>query len=195
MKLYRLLLHLYPSSYRAEYGDEMSGIFGEELRQNSGWLARCGLWLAAFVEVFSNAAAVHWEIARRDLRSAVRSLVKSPGFAVTALLLVTIGIGANAAIFTLADFVLVRPLPFSRPERLVKVYERHSGYEEMELSPANYRDFKAAEYIVRIAGSVGRFRHEPGWRRRATAVAGNLGDREPFLQHAGKAGAAWPLLE
>ena len=138
MKLYRLLLHLYPSSYRAEYGDEMSAIFTEELRQSSGLLARCGLWLAAFVEVLTNAPAVHWDIARRDLRSAIRSLAKSPGFAITALLLVTIGIGANAAIFTLADFVLVRPLPFREPERLVKVYERHSGYPEMELSPANY---------------------------------------------------------
>ena len=94
--------------------------------------------------MFSNAAALHWEIARRDLRSAIRSLVKSPGFAITALLLITIGIGANAAIFTLADFVLVRPLPFPEPQRLVKVWEKHQGYSEMELSPANYRDFKAA---------------------------------------------------
>ncbi len=179
MKLYRLLLHLYPSSYRAEYGDEMSGIFAEELRHSSGWLARCGLWLAAFVEVFSNAAAVHWEIARRDLRSAVRSLAKSPGFAITALLLVTIGIGANAAIFTLADFVLVRPLPFSQPERLVKVYERHAGYEEMELSPANYRDFKAASTSFESLAASSDFamnlvgQGEPQ-RLQGTWVTGNL---------------------
>ena len=94
--------------------------------------------------MFSNAAALHWEIARRDLRSAIRSLVKSPGFAITALLLITIGIGANAAIFTLADFVLVRPLPFPESRRLVKVWETHPGYSMMELSPANYRDIKAA---------------------------------------------------
>ena len=144
MNLYRMLLHLYPSSYRAEYGDEMSAIFAQELRQSGGWLARWGLWLGAFVEVSSNAAAVQWEIAKRDLRSAVRSLTKSPGFAITAILLITIGIGANAAIFTLADFVLVRPLPFPEPERLVRVWEEHQGYSQMELSPANYRDFKAA---------------------------------------------------
>jgi predicted permease len=144
MNLYRLLLHLYPSSYRAEYGDEMTAIFAQELRQSSGVLAQCGHWFAAFAEVFSNAAAVHWEIARRDLRSAIRSLVKSPGFAITGLLLITIGIGANAAIFTLADFVLVRPLPFPEAGRLVKVWETHPGYSMMELSPANYRDIKAA---------------------------------------------------
>src|SRR5271165_3270367 len=144
MKFYRLLLHLYPSSYRAEYGDEMTAIFAQELRRSSGVPAQCGLWLAAFGEVFSNAAALHWEIARRDLRSAIRSLVKSPGFAITALLLITIGIGANAAIFTLADFVLIRPLPFPESGRLVKIWETHPGYSMMEPSPANYRDFKAA---------------------------------------------------
>jgi predicted permease len=144
MMFYRLLLHLYPSSYRAEYGDEMCAIFAQERRRTSGLAGKCGLWLATFIEVFSNAAVVHWEIARRDLRYSIRSLLRSPGFAITALLLVTIGIGANAAIFTLADFVLVRPLPFPEPERLVKVWEKHPGYSMMELSPANYRDIKAA---------------------------------------------------
>ena len=100
------------------------------------------LWLAAVADVVSNAAAVHWEIARRDFRYSLRSLWRSPGFAITAILLITIGIGANAAIFTLADFVLIRPLPFPHPERLVEVWEKHKGYSHMELSPANYRDFK-----------------------------------------------------
>lgn len=146
MMFYRLLLHLYPSSYRAEYGEEMSAVFSQQLRRSDGLMAKVGLWLAAFGEVFSNAAIVHWEIARRDLRYSLRSLLHSPGFAITAVLLVTIGIGANAAIFTLADFVLVRPLPFPEPQRLVKVWEKHPGYSMMELSPANYRDFKAASH-------------------------------------------------
>ena len=144
MKLYRALLHLYPSSYRAEYGDEMSGIFAQQLRMANGALAKFGFWIAAFFEVSSNALAVHWQIARRDLGYSFRSLLRSPGFALTAILLITIGIGANAAIFTLADFVLVRPLPFPEPQRLVKVWEKHPGYSFMELSPANYRDFTSA---------------------------------------------------
>jgi putative ABC transport system permease protein len=144
VKLYRALLHLYPSSYRAEYGGEMSGIFAQQLRKANGALAKFGLWIAAFFEVLSNALAVHWQIARRDLAYSFRSLLRSPGFALTAILLITIGIGANAAIFTLADFVLVRPLPFPEPQRLVKVWEKHPGYSLMELSPANYRDFNSA---------------------------------------------------
>ena len=142
MNLYRLLLHLYPSSYRAEYGDEMAAVFEKQLQRSSG-LQRFGVWMSAIADAISNAAGLHWEIARRDMRYSIRSLMQSPGFAITALLLITIGIGANAAIFTLADFVLVRPLPFPESSRLVKVWEKHKGYSMMELSPANYRDFEA----------------------------------------------------
>jgi putative ABC transport system permease protein len=145
MNFYRLLLHLYPSSFRAEYGDEMSAIFSEELGRSSG-MGGCVLWLSAIAEIMSNAAMVHGEIARRDLFHSARSLLGSPGFTVTAVLLVTIGIGANVAVFTLANFVLVRPLPFPEPERLMKVWEKHSGYSRMELSPANYRDVLAASH-------------------------------------------------
>ena len=144
MNFYRLLLHLYPSSFRAEYGDEMSAIFALELDRSSGLAAGCRLWLSAFAEIVFNAAMVHWEIARRDLFHSARSLLRSPGFTLTAILLITIGIGANVAVFTLANFVLVRPLPFPEPEQLMKVWEKHPGYSRMELSPANYRDLMAS---------------------------------------------------
>ncbi len=144
MNFYRLLLHLYPSSFRAEYGDEMSSIFAAELEHSSGLAARCGVWVSAFAEIVFNAAMVHWEIARRDLYHSMRSLLRSPGFTLTALLLITIGIGANVAIFTLANFVLVRPLPFPQPDQLTRVWEKHPGYSRMELSPANYRDLNAS---------------------------------------------------
>jgi predicted permease len=144
MNFYRLLLHLYPSSFRAQYGEEMSAIFALSLSQRSGLLASCGLWLATLAEVSANAAALHWEIARRDLYHSARSLLHSPGFAVTAILLVTVGVGANVAVFTLTDFVLVRPLPFPHPEQLMKVWEKHPGYSRMELAPVNYRDVAAS---------------------------------------------------
>jgi predicted permease len=146
MRFYRLLLHLYPSSFRAEYGGEMSAIFALELDRCDGMAGRCRLWLSVVFEIAFNAAMVHWEIARRDLFHSTRSLLGSPGFTLTAILMVTIGIGANVAVFTLANFVLVRPLPFPEPERLMKVWENHPGYSRMELSPANYRDVIAASH-------------------------------------------------
>ena len=128
MNFYRLLLHLYPSSFRAEYGNEMSAIFALELGRREGLAAKCWLWLSTLTEVLFNAAVVHWGIARRDLFHSARSLVRSPGFTLTAILLVTIGIGANIAVFTLANFVLLRPLPFPEPDRLMRVWEKHPGY-------------------------------------------------------------------
>ena len=76
MNLYRLLLHLYPSSFREEYGNEMSSIFALELDRRKGLAAKCWLWLSTFAEVLCNAALVHWAIARRDLFHSARSLLR-----------------------------------------------------------------------------------------------------------------------
>jgi putative ABC transport system permease protein len=63
----------------------------------------------------------------RDLKIAVRQLVKTPGFTVTAVLLLALGIGATTAIFSIVEGVLLRPLPFPEPERLVAVGENLEG--------------------------------------------------------------------
>ena len=101
MNFYRLLLHLYPWSFRAEYGDEMSAIFALQLRRRGGLRARCGLWLSAVGEVVCNAALLHWEITRRNFFHSTRSLLRSPAFTLTAVLLVTIGI----CVYVARDYV------------------------------------------------------------------------------------------
>ena len=143
MRLYRALLHLYPASFRAEYGDEMAAVFRAALR-DSPPAQRPALWAGALAETGVNAAAVHWDLLRQDLRYTARTLRRARGFALTAILIIAFGIGANVAAFSLTDFVLLRPLPFPDVARLVTLFERTPGYPRMELSPANYRDWKAA---------------------------------------------------
>ena len=144
MRLYRTLLRLYPASFRHEYGGDMAAIFERRRREAGGPLAVLVLWLGAVADTVASAAAVHADILRQDLRYTARSLGRSKGFAVTAIAVVGLGIGATTAVFSVTDFVLIRPLPFPRADRLVRVWERHPGYPQMELSPANYRDFKKA---------------------------------------------------
>src|ERR1700682_1253447 len=63
----------------------------------------------------------------RDLRYAVRVLLKSPVFALTAMLTLALCIGANTAIYTVVDRVLLRPLPYPRPDRLAMVVRHYAG--------------------------------------------------------------------
>ncbi len=141
MQIYRALLHLYPAAFRAEYGGEMATIFAQRRRDAASPWAIAALWVATACEALAGAAAVHWEILLRDLRFAARSLRRSPGFVLTAIPVVALGIGANTAAFSMADFVLIRPLPYPAADRLVDIWETVPGYPHLEPSPSNYRDW------------------------------------------------------
>ncbi|HEU4474530.1 MAG TPA: hypothetical protein VFR72_06805, partial [Gemmatimonadales bacterium] len=138
MRFYRALLSLYPFGYRQEYGEELLATFTAQARERGGPLAPLWNALAALGDVVPNAFLVHADLLRQDLRHAVRSLARTPGFALTVVLVVALGIGANTAAFSLADFVLFRPLPFHEPDRLVKLWQATPGYGRFDLSPANY---------------------------------------------------------
>jgi len=85
----------------------------------------------------------------QDLRFGARMLVQNPGFTIVAVITLALGIGANAAIFSLINAVLLRPLPFYEPERLVMVWEDASlaGFPRQEAAPANYVDWKAQQTV------------------------------------------------
>ena len=144
MRVYDLLLRLYPASFRNEYAAEMRAVFARRRREASGPLAVAALWLEAAADVLGNAALVHLDILKQDLVYTARVLRRTPGFAITAITIVALGIGATTAAFSVTDFVLIRPLPFPEPHRLVKLWETTPGYAYMELSAPNYRDWVAA---------------------------------------------------
>ena len=144
MRFYRTLLRFYPSSFRAEYGEEMCALFARRLRATSGRAATFALWGGALADILPNAARAHADILRQDLRYTARSLGRSPAFTLTAIVVAGLGIGATTATFSILDHVLVRPLPFPESERLVQVWQDESfrGYSRMEVSPGNFRDWK-----------------------------------------------------
>jgi predicted permease len=157
-RYYQMLLLLYPASFRAEYGEEMRAVFARRLRDAAGLPGVAWLWIAAFFETLWDAAAVHSDILRQDLRYTARTLGRTPGFTLTAILVIALGVGANTAAFSVTDFVLIRPLAFPEPDRLVKLWENVPQYSRMELSPANYRDWKR---MSRSFESMGAFTTQP----------------------------------
>jgi predicted permease len=77
-----------------------------------------------------------------DLKLAIRSLRKAPGFSLVAIVTLALGIGVNAAVFSLVEGLLLRPLPFPDAERLVRVYETLPDEAERSAAPANFLDWR-----------------------------------------------------
>jgi putative ABC transport system permease protein len=90
---------------------------------------------------------------RQDLRYAFRRLLKSPGFAIVALLTLSLGIGANSAIFSVINGVLLQPLPYAEPERLVRIYHFSEG-QRSSMSGPNFIDLRKSSQTLADAAAI-----------------------------------------
>ena len=77
------------------------------------------------------------------MRSAIRSLRRRPAFALAAILTVALGVGANTALFGVIYTVLIQPLPFRDPGKLVRIWETHPALPQLQVTAPDFRDWRA----------------------------------------------------
>ena len=100
------------------------------------------LWWDTLRGIATTAPREHFDLLRGDVRYALRNLKRNPGFTIVAALALAVGIGANAAVFTIVNGVLLRGLPYANPSELVAIFEKLPG------APVDKFDFSAPDFEI-----------------------------------------------
>jgi len=156
-RIFRGLLRALPADFRANFGHEMEGVFAEQKREvetRGGALDFLKLWWETFLGIFRTAPREHWDILKQDCAYAARMLASSPGFAITAVLTLALGIGANTAIFSVVHSVLLRPLPYHDGQQLIFIRQQAQkvGIADIQFSAPEVNDYR--EQNRTLAGLV-----------------------------------------
>jgi putative ABC transport system permease protein len=116
------VLHLYPASYRDEYGREMTLVLIDRLRAERHAVARAAVVVAAVVSVLADAPRQHALVLAQDLRLALRLVRRERWFAAVAIGTIAIGIALSTAVFSVGKSLLVDALPYNDAERATMVW-------------------------------------------------------------------------
>jgi len=150
----------------------------------------------AALRLFGNPAVLHEEARSswswnwleglwRDTRYGLRTLLRSPSFSLTAVLVMALGIGASTSLFTIVRSVLLKPLPFRESDKLVMVYEHFRQQKEYPynvVSPADFHDWREKTH---------GFQDMAAWRWWAGAITTDSGEMPEVI---GGAAASWNLF-
>ena len=161
-----LLTHIVPSDAQDAVVGDLEEEFAEEILPRLGVTrARAWFWLQALSLLCaygsarrsasrSNTSAFRSDTMRHDLRDAVRALWRSPAYTVTAIAVLALGIGATSSIFSFVDGVLLRPLPYANPERIVFVWEKPPDGLRNGVATANFLDWRDENDVFETMSAV-----------------------------------------
>src|ERR1700738_114289 len=127
---FRMLLRLLPAEFRGDYGPEMEQVFAEQRADAARHGDKMGiwrLWWETAKGIFLTAPREHLSMLRQDAGFALRMMRKNLGFTIAAVIVLGLGIGANTAIFSVVNAVLLKPLPYEHGERLLMLRQSTPG--------------------------------------------------------------------
>jgi putative ABC transport system permease protein len=127
---FRMLLRLLPAEFRGDYGPEMEQVFTdqrEEAAREGGKMGIWRLWWETAKGIFTTAPREHLSMLRQDSSFALRMMGKNLGFTIASIIVLGLGIGANTAIFSIVNAVLLKPLPYQHGERLLMMRQSTPG--------------------------------------------------------------------
>ena len=150
---YRRLLHLYPRDFREQFGGEMSRLYRDRGREERWW----SLWASLVMDLVRTAPSEHLAMLRQDLRHAWRGLRRTPVITATAIVTLSLGVGASTAVYSVVQAVLLRPLPYPEPERLVELFESNlqSGFRVSALNYLSWSERSVSFDAIAAFGSTG----------------------------------------
>jgi putative ABC transport system permease protein len=168
-RLYAALLHFYPTAFREEYGREMRASFRRRWHDEPGLTGRALLCLSVPADTFVTAAGEHFDMLINDIRYSLRTLRKTPAFTIAALATLALAIGATTAIYSLVHTVLLRPLPYTEPDHLVRIYETNlsRNIPEFSASVLNFLSWQERSGSFEALAAIG------------SSAANLTGDGEP----------------
>ena len=151
-RLYAALLRLYPREFRDEYAREMAQVFRDRMAGDRG----VRLWSDTLTDVALTAPREHAAMLLSDIRYAGRLVRRAPFFTTAVVLTLALGIGAATAIFSVVNTVLLRPLPFAEPGRLMQLTEKNDRLHltNFGASVLNYLSWKEQTEAFAQLGAI-----------------------------------------
>ena len=151
----RLVRALFPEEFRADYESEMARTFTAQQRdaQATGGLAR--LWWDTIVGLVRTAPREHVAQLKQDVGYALRIMQRTPTFTGIAIVTLAAGIGANTAIFSVVNAVLLRPLPYAHTHSVAMLWNHWKGSDKAHLSNPEFLDFRDDRTLIKRIGFKG----------------------------------------
>ncbi len=155
-RLFRAFLRLFPSEFRERFGAEMADDFQDQYDDARRTRGLKRLWFRTSRDLAGRAMLEHLDTLRRDLAFTARSSRRHPALALTIVATLAVAIGLNTAVFSVADGVLLRSLPYDGEQRLVQLYDLspEPERERQSVSPGNFVDWAAEASTIDVMVAV-----------------------------------------